>query len=52
MIAQVHAPHFRIVAQFLRAALPEYFATFQDVCAIRDAQSFPDVMIGDQHANP
>jgi len=32
-------------------ALPEYFATFQDVRAIRHAESFPDVMIGNEHAN-
>src|SRR5207247_10492795 len=51
MIAEINSPDLRIIAQFLRAALTEYFPTFQDVCAIGDAESFPDVMIGNQHAN-
>jgi hypothetical protein len=51
MIAQINAPDFRIVAQFVRAALPEYFPIFQDVRAIRHAESFPDVMIRNQHSN-
>jgi hypothetical protein len=48
MIAQINAPHFRIVAQIRGAALTEYLATFQDIRAIRHAQRFPDVMIRDQ----
>src|SRR5207247_6958442 len=51
MIAEINSPDLRIIAQFFRAALTEYFPTFQDVCAIGDAESFPDVMIGNQHAN-
>jgi hypothetical protein len=35
----------------LALPFPEYLATFQDVRAIRHAESFPDVMIGNQHAN-
>ena len=52
MIAEIDAPDFRIGAQFLGAALPEYFPIFQDVRVIRYAKSFADVMIGNQHAYP
>src|SRR5690348_348288 len=52
MIAKIDTPDFRIGAQFFGAALPEYFPTFQDVCVIRYAKSFADVMIGIQHAKP
>src|SRR6266446_156823 len=51
MIAQINAPDFRIIAQFVRAALPKYLPIFQDVRVIRHAESFPDVMIGNEHAN-
>ena len=50
MIAQINAPHFRIVAQLLRAALAKYLAIFQDVRTVRNVQ-VPHVMIGDQNAN-
>jgi len=52
MIAEIDAPDFRIGTQFFGAALSEYFPIFQDVCVIRYAKSFADVMVGNQHANP
>jgi hypothetical protein len=52
MIAQIYAPYLRIIAQFLWPARTEYFPMIHDVCAVRHLQSFPHIMIGDQHADP
>ena len=51
VIAQIHAPDFRVVAQLVGPALPEDFAISEDVCAVGDAECFPHVMIRDQDAN-
>ena len=52
MIAQIHAAHFRIVAQVPRRALDAIiFPLIHDVRAVRYVECFPYVMIRDQHAN-
>src|SRR5271168_2678025 len=50
VISEIDPPHFGIAAQLGRPAFPEYLATFQDVCAVRYVQSFPDVMIRNQYS--
>src|SRR5439155_21220105 len=52
MITEIDAPNFGIGAELFGATFPEYFPTFQDVCVLGYANSFADVMIGNQHANP
>src|SRR5580700_987291 len=51
MIAEVYAAHFRITAQLIRPALPEYLATFQDVRTIRHVKSFAHVMIRNEYTD-
>jgi hypothetical protein len=47
MIAEIDAANFRVVAQFVGPTLPEDFPISEDVCAVRDGECFPYVMICD-----
>src|SRR6202008_2739763 len=50
-IPKVDPTYFRIVAQILRRTPLHDFPMIHDIRAVRNAQSFPHVMIGDQHAD-
>src|SRR5215467_14440935 len=51
MIAQIHAPDLRIVAQLLRPSFAKNLAAFQNVRSIRHRQGLSYIVIRDQHAD-
>ena len=50
--AQINPLHFGILREFVRAARPEDLAVVDDVGAIRNAESFANVVVGDEDAEP
>src|SRR5687768_5377785 len=51
MFSQIYFSHAFIINDFISITASQYFAVADNIGVIADAQRFPDIMIGNEHAD-